>query len=162
MSETDPAEWIEIGTRPFVKDYDAVEAERPANLPFHLKGARMALLSSHIGGERTGGAIVAVDCPDLKILGGRSDVAALVDLRVATSFRRRGLGAALFERACAWSRAQACSEIRVETQDTNPAACRFYRSLGCTLYSLESGAYGAGCDETKVVWTYSLTRSLLH
>jgi hypothetical protein len=51
-----------------------------------------------------------------------------------------------------WARARACTLLRVETQDVNPAACRLYERCGCTLVRSTPGAYRALPHETQLIW----------
>ena len=67
------------------------------------------------------------------MLEGRHDLAVLWDIRVAPSSRRRGVGAALFCAATEWAAATGYQELKVETQNVNVAACRFYGRHGCEL-----------------------------
>jgi GNAT superfamily N-acetyltransferase len=83
---------------------------------------------------------------------GRSDLAVLWDIRVAPSTRRCGVGAALFEAAEAWASAKGCRQLKVETQNVNVAACRFYARRGCELRATHGGAYSELPDEIQLLW----------
>lgn len=106
--------------------------------------------------EGVGGAIVAFDSPDFDMLEGRRDLAVIVDFRVRPSCRGEGVGRAILGEIRRWAVGRGCSEIRVETQDTNPSACRFYEAMGFRLHSIEAGAYGEEIDELKLIWAMSL------
>ncbi len=60
----------------------------------------------------------------------RDDLAVLWDLRVHPDHQRSGVGSALLDRAVEWSRAEGMTQLKIETQDTNVAACRFYAARG--------------------------------
>jgi GNAT superfamily N-acetyltransferase len=68
-------------------------------------------------------------------------LAVLWDIRVAPAFRGRGVGRALFEAVETWVGARGCAELKVETQNINVAACRFYAALGCQLRTVRTDAY---------------------
>ena len=91
---------------------------------------------ARIGNQGVGGASVALGTSGLDMLEGRSDLAVLWDLRVAPDFRGRGVGRALFFEACSWARDRGCTELKVETQNINAPACRFYAAVGCQLRQL--------------------------
>jgi ribosomal protein S18 acetylase RimI-like enzyme len=139
-----------IDTR--TKDYDALESV--VSLPERFDVANWGCLRAQIptDSHAVGGAIVAWNSPDVDMLQGRKDLAVLWDIRVHPIFRGKGVGRALFEHAAMWAKDRGCTEMRVETQDTNVAACKFYRQMGCRILTIEENAY-AFLDEAKIVWT---------
>ena len=86
------------------------------------------------------------------MLEGRSDLAVLWDIRVLPENRRRGVGAALFGAAEAWALARHCRQLKVETQNVNVAACRFYAHRGCVLRAAHDGVYPEWPDEAQLLW----------
>ncbi len=125
---------------PYVKDYDSVD-ERPQEWAARFYTSQWALLLARVDGRAVGAATVAVARPGLEMLEGRTDLAVLWGIRVAPAFQGRGIGRVLFEAAEEWASAQGCRELKVETQNVNVAACRFYSALGCQLRSVREGAY---------------------
>jgi GNAT superfamily N-acetyltransferase len=105
-----------------------------------------------------GGAVVALRTPELPLLEGRSDLAALWDIRVAPDRRGCGLGAMLFRATEDWARARECVGLKVETQNVNVPACRFYQRQGCVLSSVQVGAYPSLPDEVQLIWSKILQR----
>lgn len=150
------AESVEVPCEPWRKDYDSIPEERPSALSDRFDTTHWVLVAAYLGGDRVGGAVVAWNTPGFDMLEGRDDLAVIVDLRVVPSLRGRGLGRALFQAVREWASSQGCSEVRVETQDTNVSACAFYRSMGCQLHSADPHGYGPSCDEAKLVWTCPL------
>ena len=86
------------------------------------------------------------------MLEGRDDLAVLWDIRVAPPFRRTGVGRHLFDAVETWARPQGCRELKIETQDVNVAACRFYAAMGCELRVVRPGAYPEHPEETQMLW----------
>ena len=80
------------------------------------------------------------------------------DIRVVPTYRRRGVGAALFEAAEAWALEKDCRWLKVETQNINMAACRFYERCGCVLRSVRGGAYPECPDEVELLWYKALVQ----
>ena len=61
------------------------------------------------------------------------------------------------ERAARWASAQRCRQLRVETQNINVAACRFYAQRGCILQGVHRGIYQEVPDEIQLLWHKDLT-----
>ena len=126
---------------PYVKDYDAIEGERPVDWARRFDVSSWRMFTAHIDDRQVGGAVVAVRTYDLKMLAGRDDLAVIWDIRVSPETRGRGVGTALFRAAENWAGGQSCRYLRVETQNINVAACRFYAAQGCELKAVNRDAY---------------------
>lgn len=135
---------------PYRKNYD--EFEDPLTWPRDFDTSRWVLISAFVGGERVGGVIVARATPGVDLLEGRSDLAVLWDLRVAPAHRRRSVGRSLLTAAQAWAQGRECTELKVETQITNPAACNFYLHNGFVLREARHGAYPALPQDVQLIW----------
>lgn len=81
---------------------------------------------------------------------------AFIDLiAVNPQYRGHGVGRALMEKAIQWSKEKGLPGIRVETQDTNVPACRFYESCGFRLGGFDRMYYKAqepDTDEIALFW----------
>jgi len=135
---------------PFRKDYDSIED--PLAWPARFDVSNWTLIAAFNETGRVGGAICAFDTPDVDMLDGRSDLVVLWDLRVSPAAQRRGVGSALFRSVEAWARARNCREVKVETQNTNVPACRFYARQGCVLKQVNYNAYPGLPDEVQLIW----------
>ena len=140
---------------PLHKDYDALE--NPLEWPSLFDTSNWAAFSAWDEGRRIGGAIAAMDTPGVDMLEGRSDLVVVWDLRIAPRARGQGVGTALFRAVEAWGRARSCTELKVETQNVNAAACRLYQSRGCTLAQVNRGAYPALAQELQLIWRKRLS-----
>ena len=81
------------------------------------------------------------------------DLAGLWDIRVSPEYRGRGVGRALFDRVETCARNRGCTQLKIETQNINVAACRFYARMGATLGKVHLYAYRAeGLDEVELTW----------
>ena len=58
----------------------------------------------------------------------------------------------LFRAAEDRARARHCVELKVETQNINVPACRFYAQLRCTLKSVRFDAYPDLVNEIQLLW----------
>jgi GNAT superfamily N-acetyltransferase len=140
---------------PYVKDYDAVDG--PASWAERFDLRNWGWMAARTAGRRVGGAVVAWDTPGLDMLEGRRDLAVLWDIRVTPDARGRGVGAALFRAAEAWAAARGCRTLKIETQNINLPACRFYARQGCVLGAIHRFAYPALPDEVQLLWYKDLT-----
>ncbi len=103
-------------------------------------------------GQRVGGAVVAHHTPTVRMLEGRTDLAVLWDIRCAPSYRRRGIGSRLLLAASQFAWGQGCTVLKVECQNTNPAACRFYAKHGFKLGGVREDAYPEYPDDIQLLW----------
>ncbi len=144
--------FIEEPVVPYVKDYDANESERPSQWLKRFDVSHWGVLSAFNGAQRVGGAAVAWKTPEVDMLEGREDLACLWDLRVHPDYRSEGVGHQLFNRAVAWARERLCRHLKVETQNINVPACRFYARQGCQLKVINWYAYSEVLGEIQLLW----------
>ena len=123
----------ELIAEPYLKDYDEDEVEGPSRWTKRFDVSNWVFLLAHDGGQTVGAATVVSRTPSVNMLDDRNDLAVLWDLRVHPEHRRCGVGRALFSHAVAWSRARGLNQMKIETQNTNVRACRFYTAMGCHL-----------------------------
>jgi GNAT superfamily N-acetyltransferase len=135
---------------PYIKDYDALEG--PMRWPAMFDISRWQLFAARIGERRVGGAAVAFDTEGVIMLEARRDLAVLWDIRVSPDCRRRGVGTALFRAAEAWSRNRGCRYLKIETQNINVPACRFYLRRGCVLGGINRFVYREFPEEIQLLW----------
>ncbi len=128
---------LSIGERPLEStlhvDFDAEQGEGPTRWRRWGDISHWRFLAAFEDRRRVGGAVVGHRTPGLYMLEGRPDLAVLWDLRVAPEHRSRGIGAQLFEAATKWAFGEGHATLKIESQNTNPRACQFYASRGCTL-----------------------------
>jgi len=137
---------------PYIKDYDAINGENPAEWAKRFDLSNWGLFAARVEGQRVGGAAVAFNSPSLIMLEGRRDLAILWDIRVSPKARGQGVGSALFRAVEAWARARGCRQLKVETQNINVPACRFYARQGCVLAAVHRFAYPELPDEIQMLW----------
>lgn len=143
---------------PYEKDYDAIAGEGPLQWAGQFDLSNWALFTARLATRIVGGAAVAYATPGLAMFEGRRDLAILWDIRVSPDARRQGVGSALFERVEAWARRQGCRQLKIETQNTNVGACRFYERQGCKLGAVNRAAYPELPEEIQILWYKDLER----
>ena len=88
-----------------------------------------------------------------------ADTASLWDLRVHPDERRRGVGTMIFGFAADWARQKGLRQLKIETQNVNVPACRFYARQGCKLGAIHRYGY-VGCPdvahEAMLLWYLEL------
>ena len=141
---------------PYVKDYEDTEDERPTRWLRRWDISHWGVFAAVDDGVRIGGAVVAWNTPGADMLEGRDDLAVLWDLRVHPGGRRQGAGSLLFRRAAQWARGKGCKRLKIETQNINVRACKFYAGQGCYLGGIHPGIYDGFPDEIELLWYLNL------
>lgn len=141
---------------PYVKDYDTTEEESPARWAERFDVSNWGLVGAHSNGARVGGAVIAFNTEGVNMLEGRSDLAVLWDIRVSPQARGRGVGSALFRAAETWAAARGGRQLKIETQNINVGACRFYARQGCVLGAINRFAYNELPNEVQLLWYKNL------
>jgi len=140
---------------PWVKDYDAQPQDSDdyvLNWPNRWNIKNWGVISAFDGHERVGGALIAWKTDGLSFTEGRDDLAALFDIRVAPERRRDGIGSLVFDHVVAWAKQRGITELKIETQNINVRACRFYANRGCSLSAINHEAYPEFPDEVQMIW----------
>lgn len=143
--------------KPYVKDYDALGPPRLWLAEFNTSNWGFFLAVED--DAPLGAAAVAWNTNGVNMLEGRHDMSVLWDIRVSPAQRRQGIGKALFAYAADWSRQRGCRMMKIETQNINIEACRFYVSQGCVLGDIRRYAYRdvpAAAGEVQLNWYLSL------
>ncbi len=151
---------VEEAVEPYTKDYDALSEEgRPTGWPERFDVSNWAFFLALDRQDPVGGATVAYDAPGVDMLEGRPDLAVLWDIRVLPERRGEGIGGMLFRHVVGWARERGCKQLKIETQNVNVRACRFYVSRGCELRAIDRQGY-AGCPEVAheamLIWSLDL------
>lgn len=137
---------------PIIKDYDALPGNSPLDWPMRFDVSDWGFLAAYEDAHRVGGAVVLTRCSDIEMLDGRDDLALLWDIRVAPHARGRGIGRLLIGAAEQWAKSRDVRVIKVETQNDNVPACRFYARQGFALRAVNRAAYPDFPDEVQFLW----------
>jgi GNAT superfamily N-acetyltransferase len=142
---------------PYVKNYDAHGSPLRWPQVFDISNWRIWIATD--AGAIVGGAAIARKTPSLDILEGRDDIAALWDIRVREANKRQGIGASLFRTAAIWAKSRDCRQLKIETQNVNVPACRFYHKMGASLARIDPHAYRGhpGLEgEVQLIWNLAI------
>lgn len=141
----------------FIKDYDLEEKPTDWLKVFNMDHWRV--FQGLEEDELVGGAVVAMKTPEVHMLDGRDDLALIWDIRIKPDFRRKGVGTRLFKAAADWANSRGCRYLKIDTQNTNVKACRFYASQGCLLGEVNFFKYTASKfyrDDIMFCWYLDL------
>ncbi|MFC1947216.1 GNAT family N-acetyltransferase [Chloroflexota bacterium] len=141
---------------PYVKDYDAHRGEGPTRWLKRFDMSGWGIFMAFEQEEHIGGAIVA---PGMYVGDIDSRYAQLFDIRLLPENRRKGTGTLLVKTVADWTREQGCTYLKIETQNTNVPACRFYSRQGAVLGNIDEHAYhgDSGAEhEVRLVWYLEL------
>ncbi len=142
--------------KPYLKDYDSF-GDVPTDWPRHFDVSNWGFFLAMDRDRFAGGAAVAFEPRGVDMLEGRGDLAVLWDLRVPPPYR--GAGIPLFRYAAEWSKKRGCRQLKVETQNINVPACRFYQRMGCRLGEIRRFGYAAVpavASEVMLCWYLEL------
>lgn len=142
-------EWVDQGTggihlteeklpEPIRKDFDAERGQGPERWRSMFGDiSHWGIFGAYAEGRIVGGVAVAHATPSMGLLEGRDDLASLVNIRVDPDYRTRGIGGTLFRQAVSFATMTPCKRMKIQTQNTNVTACRFYARQGCRLESID-------------------------
>ena len=123
---------------PYIKDYGA-EGDLPSDVVKKFDVSKWGFFLARAGSQPVGGAMVAFDTTGVFMLEARHDLAVLWDIRVCPEWK--GTGISLFRHAADWARQRGCVQLKIETQNVNVPACRFYHRMGARLGEIHRFGY---------------------
>ena len=106
--------------------------------------------------EMVAGCTLATKTPNCNMLEGRNDLAVLWDIRVSDRYKHKGIGQHLFDIAKKYAKEQGFKQLKVECQNTNPAAVRFYHKQRMKLCAINEYAYSDCPNEVQLLWYLDL------
>jgi ribosomal protein S18 acetylase RimI-like enzyme len=142
---------------PYLKNYDVDES--PLAWPHRFNLTNWVVLLAWQNEQLAGGATLATRTPGVHMLAGRDDLAVLWDIRVHPDLRGRGIGRQLVQYTVDLARRRGFSQLKIETQNVNAAACRFYHRCGCRLGEINRYAYAHipnVAHEVMLIWYLDL------
>lgn len=137
---------------PFEKDYDALDGEGPLNWSRQFDISQWGFLVVEENEQLIAGATIAMNTPNVHMLEGRKDLAVLWDIRVSPSHQGQGIGHQLFQACETWIREKGGTTLKIETQNNNVPACKFYLKQGCELGAIHRFAYPELPNEVQLLW----------
>lgn len=140
----------------FVKDYDSVSENHPLDWASEFDMSNWGLIFAEDEGKKIGSALIAYNTNGVNMLDGSKELAVLWDLRVSPEYRGQGVGKSLFDIAKHWARNHHCNELKIETQNNNVGAVKFYLKQGAELRFVKANAYQDFPDEDMLLFYITL------
>lgn len=110
--------------------------------------------------EKPIGAVTIVSrTDDIHMLDGRYDMTVLWDIRVSDTYKHQGIGQKLFDLAVEWSKRNGFKQMKIECQNNNVPACKFYHKQGAILGTIDEYAYIDDVNsrlEVQFIWYLDL------
>lgn len=144
----------EIETSEYIKDY-SIHAN-PYEWLKNFDTSNWGFFIAYDGHFPIGGATLVQKTAGLNMLSGRDDLCVLWDIRVSPEYKSKGVGKEIFQRIKEWSVKHGCKQLKIETQNTNVPACRFYINQGAILCAYDEYAYYGEEDEIQLIWYLDL------
>ncbi len=141
---------------PYSKNYDDFVEVRPTRLRLNYDLRNWLVVTLSLNTTLVGGILLAPPGSDYRLFPEQLNEGVVVDLRVSPAFRAKGMGRKLMIRAIEIAKKDGWRSLLVETQDTNPMACKFYLQNGFRVKSITKGAYGPDNHEAMVIFELDL------
>ena len=96
---------------------------------------------------------------NIQMLDGRDDISVLWDIRVDERYKQQGVGTKLFNMAVEWSKSKELKQMKIECQNNNVQAYKFYHKQGAVLGRIDEYAYYKDIedrDEVQFIWYLDL------
>ena len=106
-----------------------------------------------------GAVTIASKTKDVDMLDDREDMSVLWDIRVDDRYKQQGVGTELFKKAVEWSKSNGMKQMKIECQNNNVPACKFYHKHGAVLGKVDEYAYYKDAeikDEIQFIWYLDL------
>ncbi|MDF2938623.1 MAG: TDP-fucosamine acetyltransferase [Paenibacillaceae bacterium] len=150
---------VETSVEPYVKDFCAGEDESVIRWEKQFDISNWGFFMAFDGECPIGAATVVSRTKEIHMLAGRDDLAVLWDIRVHDDYKGQGVGQTLLDMAVNWSRKQNLTQMKIECQNNNVSAVKFYHKQGAILSMVDEYAYYNEPEyrhETQLIWYLQL------
>lgn len=147
----------EVPVQPYVKDLGRYGRAGDYEKRFDI--SNWAFFMAFDDDAPVAGMTLVRNTPSVDLLDGRDDLCVLWDLRVSAPYKGRGIGQVLFDKAVRWTRRQGLAQIKIECQNNNVPACKFYSKQGAYLAAFDEYAYAGKPgiqNEVQLIWYLDL------
>ncbi len=142
---------------PYIKDYDDNGKHGPLTWEGKYDTSNWAFFLIYDGKTPIAGATAVYNSPEINMLEGRGDLTVLWDIRIHPDYRGRGIGRELIEAVMDWAKQRHCTQLKIETQNVNVNACRFYKAMGAKLRKVNYHVYkDKEKEEIQFLWYIDL------
>ncbi len=143
----------EVSVEPYIKDLSIYERAAEYENEFDITNWRFYLA---FDGDIPVGAMTIVGKTEgLNMLYGREDACVLWDIRVADTYKHKGIGQKLLNMGILNAKKDGYQQLIIECQNNNVAACKFYQKQGAVLSKIDMYAYYSDPEsrnEIQFIW----------
>lgn len=150
---------VETTIEPYLKDFCTGEDETVIRWERQWDISNWAFFMAFDGEKPIGAATIVSRTKGINMLSNRDDLAVLWDIRVDDAYKQQKVGQTLFDMAANWCRSQGFVQMKIESQNNNVPACKFYYKQGATLSVIDEYAYYNEPEyrhETQFIWLLNL------
>jgi ribosomal protein S18 acetylase RimI-like enzyme len=145
----------ETKVMPYIKDLSLYD--KPLEWEARFDISNWGFFIAYDNDKAIAGATLAYNTEGVNMLSNRKDITVLWDIRVDPEYKSMGIGSKLFSYVIKWSKERNCKQIKIETQNNNIPACKFYAKQGAILAEINEYAYfGEDLDEVMLIWYLDL------
>lgn len=147
----------EVPVSPYTKDLSQYEIASDYEKKFDISNWKFFMAFDR--DVPVGGITLASRTENVQMLDGRNDLCVLWDIRVPDAYKRQGIGKKLFELGVQWAVETGLSQMKIECQNNNVPACKFYQKQGAVLSAINEYAYHQDPDirgEIQLIWYLDL------
>lgn len=141
----------------YIKDLGVYE--KPTKYADEFDISNWAFFMAFDGEQPVGAVAIASKTKEVNMLDGRDDMSVLWDIRVDDRYKHQGVGTKLFDLAVEWSKSNGFIQMKIECQNNNVQACKFYHKQGAILGKIDTYAYYKDIDirdEVQLIWYLDL------
>lgn len=132
---------VETPVEPYVKDFCTGEDESVRRWDKKFDISNWVFFMAFDGERPVGAATIVSRTEGVNMLDGRSDLAVLWDIRVDDAYKGQGIGQMLFDMSKNWSLEHNLKQMKIECQNNNVPAVKFYHKQGAILSKVDEYAY---------------------
>lgn len=132
---------VETPVEPYLKDFCIGEDESVSRWDKKFDISNWVFFMAFDGERPVGAATIVSRTKGINMLDDRSDLAVLWDIRVDDAYKRQGVGQMLFDLSKSWSREHHHKQMKIECQNNNVQAVKFYHKQGAILSKVDEYAY---------------------
>lgn len=150
---------VETPVDPYIKEFCTGDDISVTRWEKQFDITNWAFFMAFDGERPIGAATIASRTKGVNMLGGRDDLAVLWDIRVEDGYKNQGIGQALFDMAVSWCRKNGFVQLKIECQNNNVPAVKFYHKQGAVLTMVDEYAYYLEPEfrhETQFIWYLDL------
>jgi ribosomal protein S18 acetylase RimI-like enzyme len=153
--------FTETAVEPYVKDFSTGDHASVSRWEKRWDISNWAFFMAFDNEQPVGGLTIVGRTKDINMLSSRDDLCILWDIRVDEVHKHEGIGHTLFDMAMNWSRNQGYVQMKIECQNNNVPAIKFYHKQGAVLSAIDEYAYYNEPEyrhEVQLIWILDLKK----